>query len=169
MPKFLIIDDEAPIRISIRDILEYEKYDVDDAPDGIAGLELVKKNFPEDAKVEFVIEREFDKRLMVNTEGFELIKEPLLTMKNFPDKYYQILAEDIPYVRYMMTGERAVLNKIVSPKGMPIPAKVIIKIPGKAEYNPEMYLIINTIDRKGEAAGGLTLKIHKKRGDWKKN
>jgi len=43
MAKILIIDDEKSIRNTLRDILEYEKYDVDDAVDGIAGIELIKK------------------------------------------------------------------------------------------------------------------------------
>lgn len=44
MAKILVIDDEKSIRNSLRDILEYEKYEVDDAADGNEGLELVKKN-----------------------------------------------------------------------------------------------------------------------------
>ena len=43
MAKILIIDDEKSIRNTLRDILEYEKYEVDDAVDGIAGIELIKK------------------------------------------------------------------------------------------------------------------------------
>ncbi|MCE1167884.1 MAG: sigma-54 dependent transcriptional regulator [Sphingobacteriia bacterium] len=44
MPRILIIDDERPIRNTLRDILEYEKFDVDDVADGIEGIELVKNN-----------------------------------------------------------------------------------------------------------------------------
>jgi two-component system, NtrC family, nitrogen regulation response regulator NtrX len=43
MPRILVIDDERPIRNSLRDILEYEKYQVDDAENGPAGLDLVNK------------------------------------------------------------------------------------------------------------------------------
>ena len=42
MPKILIIDDEASIRKSIKEILEYEKYDVDEAADGMEGVIKVK-------------------------------------------------------------------------------------------------------------------------------
>ena len=42
MPKILIIDDEISIRNTLREILEYEKYTVDDAPDGMTAIELVK-------------------------------------------------------------------------------------------------------------------------------
>jgi two-component system nitrogen regulation response regulator NtrX len=44
MAKILVIDDEKSIRNSLRDILEYEKFSVDDAADGSEGIELVKKN-----------------------------------------------------------------------------------------------------------------------------
>jgi len=44
MPKILIIDDELSIRRTLKEILEYENYAVDDAPDGITALEKVKSN-----------------------------------------------------------------------------------------------------------------------------
>jgi DNA-binding NtrC family response regulator len=43
MAKILIIDDEAPIRRTLREILEYEKYKISDAGDGEQGLELISK------------------------------------------------------------------------------------------------------------------------------
>ena len=42
MPKILIIDDERPIRNTLREILEYEKFAVDEAEDGQLGLEKIK-------------------------------------------------------------------------------------------------------------------------------
>jgi len=42
MSKILIIDDEAPIRRTLREILEYEKYKVEEAADGIEGLDKIK-------------------------------------------------------------------------------------------------------------------------------
>ncbi len=44
MSRILVIDDEKSIRNTLRDILEYEKYLVDDAADGLEGLRLVKEN-----------------------------------------------------------------------------------------------------------------------------
>jgi two-component system, NtrC family, nitrogen regulation response regulator NtrX len=44
MAKILIIDDEKSIRYTLRDILEYEKYEVDEAQDGEEGLEKLKAN-----------------------------------------------------------------------------------------------------------------------------
>lgn len=42
-PKILIIDDEAPIRASLREILEYENYQIMEAEDGAEGLKLATK------------------------------------------------------------------------------------------------------------------------------
>ena len=44
MPKILIIDDEASIRNTLREILEYEKYQVEEASDGEIGLEILENN-----------------------------------------------------------------------------------------------------------------------------
>lgn len=43
MPKILIIDDEKVIRATLREILEYEKYDVSEAQDGEEGLNKLKE------------------------------------------------------------------------------------------------------------------------------
>jgi DNA-binding NtrC family response regulator len=44
MAKILIIDDERAIRSTLREILEYEDYQVDDIDNGIDGLEMIRKN-----------------------------------------------------------------------------------------------------------------------------
>lgn len=43
MAKILIIDDEKSIRKTLREILEYEKYQVDEASDGVEGIAMVQK------------------------------------------------------------------------------------------------------------------------------
>jgi two-component system nitrogen regulation response regulator NtrX len=43
MPKILIIDDERSIRSTLREIFEYEKFEVIEATDGQEGLNLIKK------------------------------------------------------------------------------------------------------------------------------
>ncbi|MDP3461475.1 MAG: sigma-54 dependent transcriptional regulator [Bacteroidales bacterium] len=43
MPRILIIDDEASIRRTLREILEYEKYKIDDAATGMEGLALIQE------------------------------------------------------------------------------------------------------------------------------
>lgn len=42
MSRILIIDDEKSIRSSLKEILEYEKFETDDATNGTEGLELIK-------------------------------------------------------------------------------------------------------------------------------
>lgn len=44
MAKILVVDDEKSIRNSLREILEYEKYKVDEASEGAEAIELVKSN-----------------------------------------------------------------------------------------------------------------------------
>jgi len=44
MAKILVVDDERAIRSTLKEILEYEKYSVVDAPDGIEALELIKND-----------------------------------------------------------------------------------------------------------------------------
>ena len=44
MAKILIIDDEKSIRITLKEILEYEKYEVEEAKDGLEGLAMIEAN-----------------------------------------------------------------------------------------------------------------------------
>jgi DNA-binding NtrC family response regulator len=44
MPKILIVDDEINIRKTLKEILEYEKYTVEEAADGEKGLEMINQN-----------------------------------------------------------------------------------------------------------------------------
>jgi two-component system, NtrC family, nitrogen regulation response regulator NtrX len=44
MAKILIIDDERSIRNTLREILEYESYEVSEAKDGEEGIEMLKKH-----------------------------------------------------------------------------------------------------------------------------
>ncbi|MDJ1481696.1 MULTISPECIES: sigma-54 dependent transcriptional regulator [Xanthocytophaga] len=44
MPRLLIIDDEKSIRYTLKEILEYEKYEVDEAQDGEEGLRKLTEN-----------------------------------------------------------------------------------------------------------------------------
>ncbi|WP_339737420.1 sigma-54 dependent transcriptional regulator [uncultured Sunxiuqinia sp.] len=81
MSKILVIDDERSIRSTLKDILEYEKYQVDLADDGQQGIDLVRKN-------------EYDIVLcdikMPGMDGIEVLEK------------IQILAPDVPVV--MISG-----------------------------------------------------------------
>lgn len=81
MSKILVIDDERSIRSTLKDILEYEKYQVDLAEDGQQGIDLIRKN-------------EYDIILcdikMPGMDGIEVLQK------------VQILAPDVPVV--MISG-----------------------------------------------------------------
>lgn len=66
MANILIIDDEAPIRLLLRDALEREGHQVLDAADGSEGVRLFKEN-PSDLVVTDIV--------MPNKEGLETIME----------------------------------------------------------------------------------------------
>lgn len=42
MPKILIVDDEKSIRNSLKEVLEYEKFEIQEAEDGMEGLQKIK-------------------------------------------------------------------------------------------------------------------------------
>lgn len=72
MPRILIIDDEQSIRRTLREILEYEKYQVEDAENGMDAIQLAK-------------EQEFDVILCdIKMDGMDGI-ETLEALKQFTD------------------------------------------------------------------------------------
>src|ERR1700730_13213189 len=75
MAKILIIDDERSIRSTLREILEYEDYVVEDIDNGIDGLELIKK-------------KDFDLVLcdikMNRMDGMEVLTEGLAYKPDLP-------------------------------------------------------------------------------------
>jgi len=44
MSKILVIDDEKSIRNSLKDVLGYEKYKIEEAEDGMQGLSMIQNN-----------------------------------------------------------------------------------------------------------------------------
>ena len=134
------------------------------APNEPFAVEFVKKNLPEEAKVELVIDKALEKIIIVKAEGLSKIDEPLLKLKPLGEAYFKVLEREIKYVRYEVIGNSAVLSQIVSPKGEPIPVRIIIRMPEKVEIDKEMLLIINTLNKEGKPVGGLTLKINAKYG-----
>ena len=75
MSKLLIIDDERSIRSTLREILEYENYEVDDIDNGIDGLELIQKT-------------NYDLVLcdikMSKMDGLEVLEQALLLKPDLP-------------------------------------------------------------------------------------
>lgn len=85
MAKILIVDDEKSIRKTLREILEYEKYEVDEAGDGMECLVKVKSN-----KYDVII---LDIK-MPNMDGTDTLER------------LQILAPDIPVL--MISGHATI-------------------------------------------------------------
>jgi CheY-like chemotaxis protein len=54
MPKILIIDDEKVIRSTLKEILEYEKYEIAEAQDGEQGLKMIQE---EDLTLSYAISK----------------------------------------------------------------------------------------------------------------
>jgi len=77
MAKILIIDDEKAIRRTIREILEFEKYTVDEAEDGQVGLDMaLKGNYDvilSDIKMPKLDGTELLAKLMANSTNSSLI------------------------------------------------------------------------------------------------
>ncbi len=75
MARILIIDDERAIRNTLREILEYEDYEVEDVDNGIDGLELIRDN-------------EYDLVLcdikMNRMDGMEVLSEGLTIKPDLP-------------------------------------------------------------------------------------
>jgi len=93
MAKLLIIDDERAIRSTLREILEYENYDVEDVDNGIDGLEMIKKG-------------NFDLVLcdikMNKMDGMEVLEQA------------QIIKPDLPFI--MISGHGTVETAIEASK-----------------------------------------------------
>ncbi|MBC8052303.1 MAG: sigma-54-dependent Fis family transcriptional regulator [Sphingobacteriaceae bacterium] len=75
MAKILIVDDERAIRNTLREILEYEDYEVEDVDNGVDGLEKIKKD-------------DFDLVLcdikMNKMDGMEVLTEALALKPDIP-------------------------------------------------------------------------------------
>ena len=69
MPRILVIDDDEPIRIALRKMLESEGHEVVEASDGARGLRLFDEQ-PADLVIADI--------LMPEKEGFEVIRELLV-------------------------------------------------------------------------------------------
>ncbi|WP_299576249.1 sigma-54 dependent transcriptional regulator [uncultured Sunxiuqinia sp.] len=81
MSKILVIDDERSIRNTLKDILEFEKYQVDLAEDGQQGIDLIRKNVYDIVLCDIK---------MPGMDGIEVLQK------------IQILAPDVPVV--MISG-----------------------------------------------------------------
>ena len=131
------------------------------APTQAFGLELVAENLPEASWVELVIDKSIEKQLIVKTTGLVKVKEPLLTLKPMSKEYFDELERSLPTVRYRLEGNKAILSDIVSKRGEPFKAKLVVHVPDKAIVKKDSLVVLSTLNRKGEKVGGLALNVVK--------
>lgn len=120
MASILIIDDEKPIRSTLRDILEYEKIKVEEAENGIKGLELFQK-------------KEFDAVLcdikMSGMDGLEVLEK------------IQQINPDVPVI--MISGHGTIDTAVESLK-----KGAYDYIPKPPDLNRLLVSVRNALDRK---------------------
>lgn len=120
MAKILIIDDERAIRSTLREILEYEGFQVDDADNGMDGLEHIRR-------------QDYDLVLcdikMNKMDGMEVLAESLL------------LKPDLPFI--MISGHGTVENAVEASK---MGAFDFISKP--PDLNRLLITVRNALDRK---------------------
>ena len=88
MPKILIIDDERSIRSTLKEILEYENYSVDEAEDGEKAIQEINKD--ENPLVLDVIICDIRMPKINGVEAINYFQQqwprvPLIVLTGFPD------------------------------------------------------------------------------------
>src|ERR1700761_4551459 len=130
MARILIIDDERAIRNTLREILEYEDYEVEDIDNGVDGLELIRKNDYDLVLCDIKMNR---------MDGMEVLTEGLL------------IKPDLPFI--MISGHGTVETAVeASKKGA---FDFISKPPG---LNRLLITVRNALDRGSLVTETRTLK-----------
>lgn len=140
---------------------DFEIMPLQNVPAEPFALEFVKKNIPEEVVIELVIDKEIEKQIIVKGRGLAKKETLFPKIRLLNDAYYKELEKQTRYVRYVLKGEQVLLEEIVSPKGDSYPARVIIRLPDKFEIEGDMFLVINTLDKRKKPAGGLALRINR--------
>lgn len=130
MPHILVVDDEASIRNVLRDILEMEDYEVEEAKDGIEALAKVKTN-----KFDVII----SDIKMPKMDGMDVLER------------IQILAPDIPVI--MISGHGSIETAVDAVK-----KGAFDYIAKPLDMNRILITIRNAMDRSSLVAETKTLK-----------
>lgn len=130
MSKILIIDDEKPIRNTLRDILQYEKFEVIEAADGAEGIRLAAEHKPDLVLCDIK---------MAKTDGLEVLSK------------LQELDADIPVI--MISGHGTIETAVEALKSGAY--DYIAKPP---DLNRLLVTVRNAMDRSSLVAETKTLK-----------
>jgi len=117
MAKILIIDDEKSIRKSLREILEFEKYKIEEAEDGMAGLAMASsENY--DLILCDIKMRKLDGMELLNKLNEQEIDSPIVMMSGHGNietaveavkkGAYDFLAKPIDLNRLLVTVRNAI-------------------------------------------------------------
>lgn len=133
------------------------------SPDEPFIVEFVRQNLPDDVHIELLVPRLYEARLVNNVDGFKKVTESLLDRGRKPlgDKYYQVLANEVQYVRYEIVEKRAQLRGVVNPRGGPIPVRLVFRTPDDMKRRDDMLLIVNVYGKDPKPAGGLAVRLVK--------
>jgi len=107
MSKILVIDDEKSIRNVLKDVLEYEKYQVDTAENGKKGLEKIKNEPPDLVLCDIK---------MPEMDGFEASKQIRKLNKHIPIIAQSAYAMPVEIEKGYLLGINDYITKPVNPK-----------------------------------------------------
>jgi subtilase family protein len=156
---------------------DFKLYPPPAAPEQPFMVEILKRNLADDVEVELVIDAALEPLIARGADGLERLADPLFDTvgKALGREYYDVLGKEVRRVRYRLEGERIVLPEVRSPRGAPLPVKVIFRVPdtpGLPQPQPcncrferpladtDRLLIVNAIDRRGKVVGGLTIRLN---------
>ena len=131
------------------------------ATDQPFGFEILTRGLPKGATVDLLVDKSLEKRVFGKPQGFVRLENLPSVSNDMGDVYQKELERYLPYVRYRVTAERAVLRELVSKSGEMIPAKIIVDVPDGIPLENDRLVILNTLDQHDVRVGGLTLNLVK--------
>ncbi len=154
MEKILIVDDEKNIRNSLRDILEFEKYIVDEAIDGVDALNKLKGNQYDVVLCDIKMPKKDG--LEVLQESFEFSEAPFIVISGHGDietaveavkkGAFDYLAKPLDLHRLLITVRNALDKRSLVTETKTLKRRVSgkYKMVGESE---ELQKILNLIDK----------------------
>ena len=138
MPKILIIDDEEIVRRVLRSLLNKEGYEVIEAEDGGAGVELAKKEDPD------VILMDLRMPVMDGLKACRLLKKDKKT-KNIPVLVVTAISES--KMEAIKAGIDDCVNKPFNAEELSIRVKSMLKIKKLTDGMERLYAYVEDIDK----------------------
>jgi subtilisin family serine protease len=121
------------------------------------GLEIAARELPAGTRVMLGFDPEVAKHVLVRAQGIKAVPNPLLS-KSARSSYQAALGQMLPLAWYELSGDRAVLDQIKSPGGKTLPARISVRLPAGARVGAGAAVVVSTLDQRGKAVGGFTLK-----------